>query len=96
MQGFVGAGRLKIVPLDAPGAMELHQDLSHARALAALQLLLENGYLCQGAEAAFNAVALRPGWGALKLIYYLPLLRQLSDFAYRLAAKNRRRCETCG
>jgi predicted DCC family thiol-disulfide oxidoreductase YuxK len=95
MRDFVGAGRLDIVALEAPGAMELHRDLSHARALGAVQLLLENGYLCEGAEAAFNALALRPGLGVLKFAYYLPGLRQLADFAYKVVARNRRRCRDC-
>ena len=96
MQAIVGEIRLKIVPLDAPGAMELHRDLSFERAIRAVQLVLENGYLCEGAEAACNALALRPGLGLLKILYYLPLIRQSLDFAYKVVARNRMRCEACG
>jgi acetyl esterase len=95
LQAFAGQSRLAIVPLDAPGAMELHSRLSYARALAAVQLVLENGYLCEGAEAAFNALGLRPGFGFLKLLYYVPLFRQAADFAYRVIAARRRRCPAC-
>jgi predicted DCC family thiol-disulfide oxidoreductase YuxK len=96
LQAFSGPERLTILPLDAPGAMELHPGLNYSRALTAVQLILENGYLCQGAEAAFNALGLRPGFGFLKILYYLPLFRQIADLIYFFVSKRRRRCESCG
>jgi predicted DCC family thiol-disulfide oxidoreductase YuxK len=95
LQRWAGSERLEILPLESPGAMQRHPDLSFEKAMAAVQLVLENGYLCGGAEAAFNAAALRPGFAALKFLYYLPLLRQAADLAYSITARNRRRCESC-
>ena len=96
LQRFAGPDRLAIVSLHAPGAMDLHPDLEFGRALKAVHLALENGYLCRGAEAGFNAVALRPGLGFLKYPYYIPVIRQISDAAYAFIARRRRRCESCG
>ncbi len=95
LRAWAGPGRLEIIPLDAPGALDLHRDLSFARALKAVQLLRANGYLCQGAEAGANALGLRPGFGWLPFVYYLPLLRQLCDLVYFLVSRGRRRCASC-
>lgn len=96
LQFWAGRGRLEIVPLDAPGAMELHPDLSYSKALAAVQLVLPEGRLCQGAEAGLRAMSLRPGFAWLAFLYYLPLIRQACDLCYRLIARGRRRCAACG
>lgn len=96
LQAFAGASRLAIVPVDAPGAMDLHLDLSYSRALKAVQFVHQNGMLCEGAEAAAQAVSLRPGFAFIKYLYYMPVLRQLSDLAYAIIARNRRRCASCG
>jgi predicted DCC family thiol-disulfide oxidoreductase YuxK len=95
LQELAGPERLAIVSLDAPSAMDLHPDLSFSKALEAPQLVLENGYLCQGAEAAFNAAGLRPSLGFLKYLYYFPVIRQFSDFAYKIVSQKRNRCESC-
>ena len=44
LESVAGKGRLRILSMDAPGAMDLHPDLEYARALKAPQLLLENGH----------------------------------------------------
>jgi predicted DCC family thiol-disulfide oxidoreductase YuxK len=95
LQAFAGESRLSLAALDDPGAMELHRDLSYAKALKAVQLVLENGRLCDGAEAGFQAIALRPGWGFLAWFYYLPPLRQIFDLIYRYISRNRNRCPSC-
>ena len=81
--------------LDAPGAMDLHTDLNYTKALKAVQLVLPSGRLCEGAEAAFQVLALKTGLGPLKFLYYLPLLRQAFDLSYRFVARNRNRCASC-
>jgi predicted DCC family thiol-disulfide oxidoreductase YuxK len=95
LQRFAGADRLQIAAMDAPGTMDLHPNFDYSRAVRAVQLILENGYLCEGAEAAMNAVALRPGFGFLKYFYYVPLFRQAADLFYAIIARNRNRCESC-
>ena len=95
LQRFAGADRLAILSLHSSRAMELHPDLDFVKAMKAVHLVLENGYLCSGAEAGYNAVALRPGLGILKYPYYFPVIRQISDAIYALIAKRRQRCEAC-
>jgi acetyl esterase len=96
LQRWAGPSRLEIIAMEDPGAMLHHPDLDYARTLAAVQLILSNGYLCEGAEAAANAAALKPGWRFLKIVYYLPLIRQFANLSYRVVARKRRRhCEGC-
>jgi predicted DCC family thiol-disulfide oxidoreductase YuxK len=95
LQDFCGPEALSILALDEPGAMDLHRDLDYARALRAVQLVLGNGRLCQGAEAGFQALSLRPGLSFLKFLYYLPGIRQAADLCYRYVSRNRNRCPAC-
>jgi predicted DCC family thiol-disulfide oxidoreductase YuxK len=95
LEGLAGSQRLRSLPYDSPGAMDLHPELDLARVQRSVQLILENGYLCEGAEAACNALALMPGLRALKFLYYLPFCRQLADFSYFLIARQRKNCPHC-
>ena len=88
-------GHVRIVSMDEPGAMDLHLNLSYARAVRAPQLILPNGYLCQGAEAVAWALSLRPGFAWLAVVFHLPLFRQLSHLAYWLLRAKPRDCPTC-
>src|SRR5262245_22094666 len=75
-------GRLETLDYEAPGAMELHPKLSYSRVRQAPQLILANGYLCQGAEAVAWALSLRPGFGFVSVFFHLPLFRQLGFLLY--------------
>jgi predicted DCC family thiol-disulfide oxidoreductase YuxK len=87
---------VRLVPLDSPGAAELHPDLSYARMLTSAHLVLPNGYLAAGAEAGALALGQREGWGWLFQLYYFPVLKQLAQAAYWLIRATRRKCTACG
>ena len=95
LRSLAGGSRLRILSMDAPGAMDLHPNLEYAAALKAPQLILDNGYLCGGAEAGANALALNPLFRPLKYLYYAPLLRQAADLFYRLFFSRKSPCPSC-
>jgi hypothetical protein len=86
---------LLTLPYDAPGAMDLHPNLSLQRALRAVQLVLKSGHLCEGAEAVAFTLAMRPGFGFVVVLYHLPLFRQLAQLLYFIFKNRPRTCETC-
>lgn len=88
-------GRLRIVSLDEPGAMDLHRDLSFARATAAPQLVLANGYLCEGAEAAAWVVGSRRGFAFIPVLARAPLLKQVAQGLYWLFKARPKGCAAC-
>jgi predicted DCC family thiol-disulfide oxidoreductase YuxK len=88
-------GRLKAVPLDAPGALDLHSDLSFSKAMGAPQVVLANGYLCEGAEAAAWVVGSRKGFAFIPLGARLPILKQAAQFLYGCLKAPARDCPTC-
>lgn len=89
-------GRVVCIPLGHIGAADLHPDLSYGRMLRAAHLVLPTGYLAEGAEAGALALGIRPGWGWLFQLYYLPLVKQLANALYWLIRTTRRKCSTCG
>jgi predicted DCC family thiol-disulfide oxidoreductase YuxK len=96
MQAWAGSQRLAILAYDAPGAMDLHPDLSFQRSLESVQLVRTDGRLSQGAEAAVWAIGLRPGFGWLPWVQAFSGIRQISEMTYRFIARRRRRCPECG
>jgi predicted DCC family thiol-disulfide oxidoreductase YuxK len=88
-------GRLTTTPFDEPGAMDLHPRLSYARVTSAPQIVLANGYLCQGAEAVAWVIGSRPGFGFVTVLYHLPLFRQLGWILYQLFKARPKRCDVC-
>jgi predicted DCC family thiol-disulfide oxidoreductase YuxK len=62
--------------------------------MRAMQFIDARGRAYAGAEAAVRAVALRR-IGRLAFLYYLPGLRQLLDWTYRLLARHRYRLMGC-
>jgi predicted DCC family thiol-disulfide oxidoreductase YuxK len=88
-------GRLRTLALDQPGAMDLHRDLSFARATAAPQVVLANGYLCQGAEAAAWVLGSRRGFAFIPILYRAPLLKQGAQLCYWAFKARPQACEAC-
>lgn len=88
-------GRLAVTPLDAPGALELHTDLSYSKALAAPQVVLANGYLCEGAEAAAWVLGSRKGFYFVPLLCRFPVLKQAAQFFYWCFKARPKPCPTC-
>jgi predicted DCC family thiol-disulfide oxidoreductase YuxK len=67
----------------------------------ALQLVSADGEIASGAEAVNRALATRAGWRIITWLYFVPGVRQFTDWLYRLVARNRYRimgkaktCET--
>jgi predicted DCC family thiol-disulfide oxidoreductase YuxK len=88
-------GRLRVLPLDAPGALDIHTDLSFSKALAAPQVVLSNGYLCEGAEAAAWVVGSRRGFGFVPLCYRFPLAKPFGQLLYWALKAPHKECPTC-
>jgi predicted DCC family thiol-disulfide oxidoreductase YuxK len=83
-------GRLHRVPAAQSGYTQLHPSLTEEAAGARLHLLLPDGRLFSGAQAIARTLALAP-WGRIGLVYYLPGVGCLLEWAYRYVAANRLR-----
>ena len=71
-----------------PSVLANFDGLDHQTCMAAMQLIMPDGRLFSGFEAAVHAVATRRGVGWIAYGYYIPGVRQLCDFAYaRVAAR---------
>ena len=88
-------GLLSILPYTDPGAMALHPNLNYTRATRAPQLILNNGRLCEGAEAVAEAIALRPGWAWVSAAYAFPLFTPLGHLLYWLLRAKETHCAEC-
>jgi predicted DCC family thiol-disulfide oxidoreductase YuxK len=79
---------LELKSFREPGVLEAFPGVSLERCENAMQLVLPNGRVLEGAEAVVQA--LRHRWfGKLLLLYYLPVIRQLANAAYGLIARYR-------
>jgi predicted DCC family thiol-disulfide oxidoreductase YuxK len=58
---------------------------------SALLLVAPDGHVAAGAEAIALALGTRAGWRLVTWIYWLPVVRQVTDAMYRLVARNRYR-----
>lgn len=90
-----GQGRLKALSYDEPGALDLHTDLSFARAISAPQVVLANGYLCEGAEAVAWVLGSRAGFGFVPVLYRFPILKQAAQLLYWALKARPKGCESC-
>jgi len=99
---FCAAGSARLMALSRPGAVERvdrHDDAAVARHPhaprntdpGAIQLVMPDGRVFSGAEAVARTLGTRPIWKALVWVYWLPVVKQLCDAAYRLVARNRYR-----
>ncbi len=85
-----GRGRLAIIDIAAPDFEPARLGVTHDQVMGQIHGILPNGRLIQGMEVfrqAYGAV----GWGWLLAPTAWPLLRPLSDAAYRWFARNRLR-----
>ncbi|HJL17012.1 MAG TPA: DUF393 domain-containing protein [Sandaracinaceae bacterium LLY-WYZ-13_1] len=88
---FARPGALAPVDFQDPDQLARFEGLSHDRCMEAMHLVLPDGRVYRGMEAAVRAVLTRPVLGAVAWLYYLPGLRQLLDAIYRAIAKRRYR-----
>lgn len=87
-------GRLELLPSQAPGALDLHPDLTPEGVQKRVYLLSPGGRLWGGAEAVARALAINR-WGGLALLYYFPPLRSIVDRVYAWVARNRKTIGGC-
>ena len=77
-----------------PHALDAFPQLTHAKCMAAMQLVTEAGAIYSGAEAVARLVMTRP-FGFFARLYYLPVVRWVCELAYRFVAKRRYRLVHC-
>ena len=85
----LSGGRLNLESFHAPGIFERYPRLTRAECEAAMQLVMPNGAIYPGAEAAAQALRLNPSLSWAGYLYYVPGLRQLANASYRWIARNR-------
>ena len=81
--------RIHLVSFRDPGVLERYPSITSDACEQAIQLVLPDGRVVTGAEAAARALALRPPLAPLAGLYFVPGIRQLVDAAYRVVARNR-------
>ena len=86
LRRFVG-WRLKSVPYQQAGALDLHPELSPEKVRTRMYLVVGE-QIFGGAEAVAQSFALRPV-GKIALIYYFPPLRRVLDTLYAWIASHR-------
>jgi predicted DCC family thiol-disulfide oxidoreductase YuxK len=83
-----GDGPLVEMPLQTAGLLDAVR-VSHDEAMAAMHLVLPDGRIYRGLEAAVQAMRHRPILGKLVMLYYVPGIKQLADLGYRIVARYR-------
>lgn len=73
------------------GVLDRFEGLTHERCMEAMHLVMPDGHLYVGMEAAVRGVLTRPVLGAFAWLYYIPGIRHLADATYRWIAKRRYR-----
>jgi predicted DCC family thiol-disulfide oxidoreductase YuxK len=82
-------GRIEPLSFREPGVLERFPQVSAADCERAMQLVLPDGRVLAGADAALAALALRPALAPLAALGRLPGLRQALRAGYRVIAANR-------
>ncbi len=88
LQRWTG-NRIQLVSFRDPGVFERYPGLTAEACEQAMQLVLPDGHIVAGAEAAARALGLRPSLAPLAAFYFVPGIRQIVDAVYRLVARNR-------
>jgi predicted DCC family thiol-disulfide oxidoreductase YuxK len=84
-------GSVEAVSFQEPGALDRFPGLTHDICMQAMCLITPDGRIYRGCEAAVRAVATRPLLRPFAYVYYVPGVKQLCDWAYRVIAANRYR-----
>ncbi|MCZ6767187.1 MAG: DUF393 domain-containing protein [bacterium] len=84
--------RVRLVSFQDKGALDPYRDLTHADCMKEIKLVDPRHHIYGGAEAIVRSINLgHPVTGKLLFAYYLPIVRQIADRAYRWVATNRYR-----
>jgi predicted DCC family thiol-disulfide oxidoreductase YuxK len=87
--GWMGRVDVELLDFQRPGALDRFPGLTHEICMSAMQLVMPQGRIYHGFEAAVRAFATRRFLGPLAYLYYVPGLRHLLDFLYAKVAANR-------
>jgi predicted DCC family thiol-disulfide oxidoreductase YuxK len=91
LQRVVGASRLEIRSFQTPGVLEAFPGVSHEACMQRIHLVLANGRVFRGAEAIARALASIPVVGLAAFLYYVPVIRECSEWLYSVVARHRYR-----
>lgn len=87
--------RIGLVSFQDKGALDRYHELTHADCMKEIKLVDPRGHIYGGAEAVVRSINVgHPVAGKLLFAYYLPIVRQIADRAYRWVASNRYRLTT--
>jgi predicted DCC family thiol-disulfide oxidoreductase YuxK len=92
-------GAIEPLSFQEEGVLERFPQLTHEQCMQAMQLVLPDGRVKSGMEAAVRAVVTRRIFWLVAWWYYVPGVRHLLDAIYRWIAKNRYRLagkDECG
>lgn len=91
MRRWAAPGSVEFVSFRDEGVLARFPLVSAADCDRALQLVLPDGRVPSGAEAALRVLATRWWLRPLLWVYLVPGVRHVADAAYRLVARNRMR-----
>jgi predicted DCC family thiol-disulfide oxidoreductase YuxK len=87
----LGPARVRVRDFQQPGVLEEYPSVRREAAMLRMHVVLPDGRIYAGAEAAARIARTLRVIGWLGALYYVPGLRQLSDAAYLAIARNRYR-----
>lgn len=88
---WAAPGRVERLSFRDPGVLDRFRQISAAACEQAMQLVLDDGRVISGAEAAFRILATRWYLRPALWLYLIPGIRHGVDALYRLIARNRHR-----
>jgi predicted DCC family thiol-disulfide oxidoreductase YuxK len=88
---FFGPARVATLNFQADGVLDRYPAITREAAMAAMHVVAPDGQIYPGAAGVARLIRALPVFGIISYLYYLPILKQLVDLAYRLIAKHRYR-----
>ena len=79
---------VRVASTDEAGKAKLPEQ-ARAGIGGALQLVSPDGEVASGAEAVNRALATRGVWRTITWIYWIPVVKQINDWMYKVVAKHR-------
>ncbi len=88
---FFGPTRVVTVNFQDAGVLDRYPSITYQAAMAAMHVVAPDGQVYPGAAGVARLIRALPLVGIISYLYYLPIIKQLADLAYRLIAKHRYR-----
>ena len=86
-----GTARVSAENLQDEHVLSRYPAVPYEAAMTVMHVVAPDGRVYAGAAAIARLVRALPVIGLISYFYYLPIIKQLADVAYRLIAKNRYR-----